>query len=114
MSAQSSEQRADRLAIADDDPVDAADLTGLGADAEATGRTDQRQRRLGAGAADLESRRAAGLGERAVREERTAPRRHRVARRAGDDLRRKTADRAAAAVDEARLAGQRLAVLGDP
>ena len=44
--AEPGEQRADRVAVADHDPVDAAHLAGLGRDAEPAGRADQRQRRL--------------------------------------------------------------------
>ena len=54
MGAQPRQQRADGLAVADDDAVDAADLARLGADAEPTGGTHERERGLGAGAADLE------------------------------------------------------------
>ena len=46
MGAESGEQRADGVAVADDDAVDAADLARLGVDAEAAGGTDQGQRGL--------------------------------------------------------------------
>ena len=101
---------ADRVAVADHDAVDAADLAGLGLDAEPAGGTDEREGRLRAGAGHLERRGAAGLGERAVRQERAAPGGHRVAAGAGDDLRRQPAHRTAAAVEQAGLAGERLAV----
>ena len=65
--------RGDGVAVADDDAVDATDLTGLGLDPQPAGRADEGQRRLGPGAGDLERRRTAGLGERAVGEERAAP-----------------------------------------
>ena len=112
--AEPGEQRADRVAVADDDPVDAAHLAGLGADAEPAGRTDQRERRLGPGAGDLQRRGAARLGQRAVGEERAAPGRLGVAHGAGHHLRRQPAHRSAAAVEQAGLAGQRLAVLDHP
>src|SRR3954452_25423581 len=63
MCSESREELADGVAVADDDAVDAADLSGLGRDAEPAGRPDQREGRLGAGAGDLERARAAGLGE---------------------------------------------------
>src|SRR3954470_21080282 len=44
--AHAGEQRADRVAVPDDDPVGPADLARLGRDAEAAGRADQRHRRL--------------------------------------------------------------------
>ena len=111
--AEAGEQRADRVAVADHDAVDAADLAGLGLDAEPAGGADQGEGGLGTGAGDLERRGAAGLGERAVREERPAPGGDGVAAGAGDDLRRQTADRTAAAVEQPGLAGQRLAVPDD-
>ena len=75
------QQRADGLAVAHDDPVAAPHLAGLGADAEPTGRTDQRQRRLRARAADLQRRRTARFGQRAVRQKRSAPSGFGIARR---------------------------------
>ena len=77
--ADAGEQRGDRVAVLDHDPVDAADLAGLGGDAEPPGGADQRQRRLRARAGDLQRAGAAGLGQRAVRQERAAPGRHRAA-----------------------------------
>ena len=112
--AEPGEQRADRVAVADHDPVDAADLAGLGLDAEPAGDADQGERGLGAGAGDLERGGAAGLGERAVGQERAAPGGDGVAAAAGDDRGRQPADRAAALVEQAGLAGQGLAVLDDP
>ena len=87
---------ADRVAVADHDPVDAAHLAGLGRDAEPAGRADQREGGLRTGAGDLERRRAAGLGQRAVREEGAAPGGDGVAAAAGHDLRRQPAHRPAA------------------
>src|SRR3954471_2765195 len=63
--AHAGQQGADRVAVADDDPVGAADLAGLGRDAETAGGAHQCHGRLGPGAGDLEGRRTARLGERA-------------------------------------------------
>ena len=112
--AEPGQQLADRVAVADHDPVDAADLAGLGLDAEPAGDADERERRLRAGAGDLERRRAAGLGQRAVREERAAPRGDGVAAATGHHGGRQAAHRPAALVEQAGLAGQRLAVLDHP
>ena len=108
------EQRGDGVAVADHHPVRAADLPGLRRDAEPAGRADQGERRLRAGAGDLQRRGAARLGQRAVRQERAAPGRLRVADAAADDLRRQPAHRTAAQVEQPGLAGQRLAVLRPP
>ena len=109
--AEPGQQRADGVAVADHDPVDPADLAGLGRDAQPAGGTDQRQRGLRSGAGDLQRRGAAGLGERAVRQEGAAPGGRRVAGRAGDDLRAAGRAPGGRAVEQAGLAGQRLAVL---
>ncbi len=110
--AQPGEHRADGVAVADDDAVDPADLTGLGRDAQPARRPDQRQRRLGTGTGDLQRRRAARLGQRPVRQEGAAPGGLGVAQRAVDDRRREPADRAAGCVDESGLPGEPLPVLG--
>ena len=73
MGAEPGQQLADRVAVADDHTVDAAHLARLGLDPEPTSDTDQGQRRLRAGAGDLERGRATGLGEGAVRQEGAAP-----------------------------------------
>ena len=99
------EQGADGVAVADHHPVRAADLPRLRGDAEPAGRADQRQRRLRAGAGDLEGGAAARLGQRPVGEERAAPGGLGVAHPAGDDGRRQAAHRAAAGVEQARSAG---------
>ena len=111
--AEPGQQRADRVAVADHDPVDAAHLARLGGDAEPAGDADDRERGLGAGAGDLERGRAAGLGQRAVGQEGTAPGGHGVAAATGDDGRRQATHGATAGVEQAGLAGQRLAVLDD-
>ena len=77
--ADAGEQRGDRVAVLDHDPVDAAHLARLGGDADPAGGADQRQRRLRTRAGDLQRAGAAGLGQRAVRQERAPPRRHRAA-----------------------------------
>src|SRR3954454_16926188 len=110
MGAHAGEQRADRVAVPDDDPVGAADLARLGRDAQPAGRADERHRRLGTGAGDREGRRPAGLGERAVGEEGAAPGGLGVVDAAGDDRRREPAHGPAALVDQPGLAGQALAV----
>jgi hypothetical protein len=108
------EECTDRVAVADDDPVAAAHLARLRLHTQAPADTDQRERRLGGWAGDLERARPARLGERAVGEERAAPGRLGVGDAAGDDMVRQTLHRTAAQVDEAGLPGEPLAVLGDP
>ena len=95
--AEPGQQRADRVAVADHHPVDAAHLAGLGHDAQPPGRPDQRQRRLRTRAGDLESRGPARLGQRAVGQERAAPGGLGVADRPDDHLRRQAAHRSPAA-----------------
>ncbi len=107
------EQGSDRLAVSDHDPVDAANLAGLGLDAVPASRTNKRECGFGTGAGHFQRRGSAGLGERSMRQERTAPGRDRVAAGAGHDLWGQTANRTAPAVDESGLPGQRLAFLDD-
>ena len=85
--AEPGEQRADRVAVADDDAVHAAHLAGLGRDLEPAGRADQGERGLRARAGHLQGRGAARLGQRAVRQERAAPGGLGVAGGARDHLR---------------------------
>ena len=108
------EHRADRLAVADDDPVHAAHLAGLRGDAEAAGRADERHRRLVAGAGDLERGRAARIGEAAVREERAAPDRGDLVARAGGELVGQPAHGTTAGVEQAGLACEGLAAVEHP
>src|SRR5665647_869776 len=84
--AEPGEHRADRVAVPDDHPVDAANLAGLGRDAEPTRRAHQGQRRLGPGTGDLQGSRAPRFGEGAVCQERSAAGRLGLAYAAGDDL----------------------------
>ena len=107
----SGEQRRDRIAVADDHPIDVADLTGLGADAESSGRPDQRTPPRGSGARHLQGHRTPRLGQRAVREERAAPGGLAVTQAAADDLRRQTPGRTTTTVDQTGLSGQRRTVL---
>ena len=100
------EQLADGVTVPDHDAVDAADLAGLGRDAEPTGRADEGQRRFRAGAGHLERAGATGLGEGAVGEEGAAPGSHCIAAGAVDDDGRKTTHRTVALVDQAGLAGE--------
>src|SRR4051794_26981755 len=105
------QQVSDRVTVADHDAVDTTHLARLGADAQAAGRPDECESRLGARAGDLERRGPAGLGERAVRQEGAAPGSDRVAVATGDHLWRQAADRSSPAVDQPGLPGECLAVL---
>jgi hypothetical protein len=93
----------DRVAVADDDTIDAAHLAGLSRDLQPPCGPDQRQRRLGSGAGHLQRHRATRLGERAVGQEGTAPGGDGIAHRAPDDLGRQPADGTTALVDQAGL-----------
>src|SRR5690606_24702472 len=111
--AQAGEHGADRVAVADHDPVDAADLARLGVDLQPAGRAHQRERRLRAGAGHLKGHGATGLGQRTVREEGPPPRRLGVAGGAGDHLTGQAAHRPTVVVDQSGLPGERLAVTVD-
>src|SRR5439155_1557910 len=71
--AEPGEDRADRVTVADHDPVRTAHLARFRLNTKASGRTDERERRLRPRAGDLQRGRAPRLGERAVREEGAAP-----------------------------------------
>src|SRR5689334_2144313 len=109
--AQPGQHGGDRLAVPDHHPVHPAHVAGLGVDLQPPRGADQGERRLGAGAGDLQRHRAARLGQRAVGQERAPPGRFAVARRARYHLPGQAADRAAVGVDEPGLPGQALAGL---
>src|SRR6516165_6464551 len=108
---QPGQQRTDRVAIPDHHAVHAADLPGLGVNLQPPCGADHGQRRLGAGAGDLQGHRPARLGQAAVRQEGAAPGGLAVAGGAGNHLPRQPADRPAVSVHETGLAGQVLTVL---
>ena len=96
MRAEPGEHRTDGVAVADDHPVDAADLARLGLDAEPAGRADQGERRLGPGQVTSSAdERPGSVSEPCAR---NAPRHAASASQDGaaDDLRRQAAHRAAA------------------
>ena len=110
MRADPGEQRADGVAVADHDPVAAADLPRLRRHAEPAPDPDQGQGGLGGGAGDLERAGAAGFGERTVGQEGSPPGGLGIADAAGDDVVRQPLHGTTAQVDQAGLAGQPLAV----
>ena len=105
------QQCADGLTVAHHHPVTATHLAGFGADTEPPRSTDQRQRRLGTGAADLQRRGPARLGERSVRQKRSPPSGFGIGDAAADDLGGQAAHRAAAQIEQPGLTRQRLTVL---
>jgi hypothetical protein len=94
----------DRVAVADDHPVDAAHLAALAWMPSRRAAPTSASAASGPGQV-ISSARAARLGQRAVGEERPAPRGLGVARTA-DHLGRQPADRTAALVDQAGLSSQ--------
>src|SRR6266571_4388388 len=114
MRAQPGEQVRDRVAVLDHHAVHAAYIAGLRGDPDPPGGAHQRQRRLRAGAGDLQRARAPGLGQRTVRHERATPGGHRAAHARRHHVRRQATHRAAAHVQQAGLPREGLAVLDHP
>jgi hypothetical protein len=91
----------------------AAHLAGLGGDADAMRRPDERHGRLARRAGDLERGRATGVGQRTAREERAAPDGGEIVARARGELVRQPAHRTATRIEQTGLTRERLAAFDD-
>ena len=102
------QQLRNRLAVTDHHAVGTAHLARLRDNVQATSRTHQRERRLRAGAGNLQRGGTTRLSQRTVRQERTAHDRFGVLQGTVHHGRRQATHRAAAQIQQTGLASQRL------
>jgi hypothetical protein len=105
------EHCADRLAIADDNAMHAAHLTGLGGDVQSTRSANESHRGLIARADDFERRRSTGVRESTAGEKCSTPDCGKLFARSRCQAVRKSADGAPARIQKPRLPGKSLAAV---
>lgn len=108
---ETSEKRANGIAVSNDNTVDPSDLSGLGGNAQASGGPHEGEGGLRAGRRDLQGGGSARLGERSVSQEGSPPGGDSVFDRSPDYLWGKSSDGSSTVIEESGLTSEGFSVL---